>query len=165
MTEKDTKATKNRGSVELKIDYTRALTVGEVAKRSGVPVSTVHFYESKGLIQSTRTQGNQRRFPAVILRYIAIIKVAQSTGIPLKEIQDALGKFPANSKLTSEQWKEMSTQWKVSLDKRIRQLTRLRNELDHCIGCGCLSLSDCPLRNPDDVLGRKGPGARILERP
>lgn len=165
MTEKDTNATKNRGSSELKMDYSRALTVGEVAKRSGVPVSTVHFYESKGLIQSTRTQGNQRRFPAVVLRYIAIIKVAQSTGIPLKEIQDALGKFPANSKLTSEQWKEMSTQWKVSLDKRIRQLTRLRNELDHCIGCGCLSLSDCPLRNPDDVLGRKGPGARILERP
>lgn len=165
MTEKDTKATKSRGSGEITIDYTRALTVGEVAKRSGVAVSTVHFYESKGLIQSSRTQGNQRRFPAVVLRYIAIIKVAQSTGIPLKEIQDALGKFPANSKLTSEQWKEMSTQWKVSLDKRIRQLTRLRNELDHCIGCGCLSLSDCPLRNPDDVLGRKGPGARILERP
>ena len=165
MVEKDTKATKSRGSGEIKIDYTRALTVGEVAKRSGVPVSTVHFYESKGLIQSTRTQGNQRRFPAVVLRYIAIIKVAQSTGIPLHEIQEALGRFPANSALTSEQWQEMSTQWRKSLDKRIRQLTRLRNELDNCIGCGCLSLSDCPLRNPDDVLGRKGPGARILERP
>ncbi|AXO18859.1 redox-sensitive transcriptional activator SoxR [Providencia stuartii] len=165
MAEKNTKTTKRRGDGEHKIDFTRALTVGEVAKRSGVPVSTVHFYESKGLIQSTRTQGNQRRFPSVVLRYIAIIKVAQSTGIPLKEIQDALGKFPANSKLTSEQWKEMSTEWKTSLDRRIRQLTRLRNELDHCIGCGCLSLSECPLRNPDDILGRKGPVARILERP
>ena len=165
MTEKHTKTTKLREIKEETIDFTRALTVGEVAKRSGVPVSTVHFYEAKGLIQSTRTQGNQRRFPAVVLRYIAIIKVAQSTGIPLKEIQDALGRFPANSKLTSDQWKEMSTQWKTSLDKRIRQLTRLRNELDNCIGCGCLSLSDCPLRNPDDVLGKRGPGARILERP
>lgn len=165
MTDKDKKATKTRPTGQYKIESVRALTVGEVAKRSGVPVSTVHFYEAKGLIQSTRTQGNQRRFPSLVLRYIAIIKVAQSTGIPLKEIQDALGKFPANSQLTAEQWKEMSTEWKTSLDKRIRQLTRLRNELDHCIGCGCLSLSDCPLRNPNDVLGRKGPGARILERP
>lgn len=165
MTEKDMKTIKSQQQSEKTISFTRALTVGEVAKRSGISVATVHFYETKGLIQSTRTQGNQRRFPPVVLRYIAIIKVAQSTGIPLKEIQDALGKFPANSKLTSEQWKQMSTEWKVSLDKRIKQLTRLRNELDHCIGCGCLSLSDCPLRNPDDILGRKGPGARILERP
>ncbi|EKT52992.1 redox-sensitive transcriptional activator SoxR [Providencia burhodogranariea] len=165
MVEKDIKTIKGPQQPEKTIDFTRALTVGDVAKRSGVSVATVHFYETKGLIQSTRTQGNQRRFPPVVLRYIAIIKVAQSTGIPLKEIQDALGKFPANSKLTSEQWKQMSTEWKVSLDKRIKQLTRLRNELDHCIGCGCLSLSECPLRNPDDILGRKGPGARILERP
>lgn len=165
MTEKDTKAIKPRKESGKKIDFTRALTVGEVAKRAGVAVSTVHFYESKGLIQSTRTQGNQRRFHSVVLRYIAIIKVAQSTGIPLHEIQEALGRFPANSSLTSEQWKEMSTQWRSSLDKRIRQLTRLRNELDNCIGCGCLSLSDCPLRNPDNVLGKRGPGARILERP
>ena len=165
MASKDTKAIKPQKNRGINIDPTRALTVGEVAKRSGVPVSTVHFYESKGLIQSTRTHGNQRRFHSVVLRYIAIIKVAQSTGIPLQEIQDALGRFPANSALTSEQWKEMSTQWRVSLDKRIRQLTRLRNELDNCIGCGCLSLSDCPLRNPDDVLGKRGPGARILERP
>lgn len=164
MAEKKHENDKRRGDGEHKIDFTRALTVGEVAKRSGVPVSTVHF-TSQRIDQSTRTQGNQRRFPSVVLRYIAIIKVAQSTGIPLKEIQDALGKFPANSKLTSEQWKEMSTEWKTSLDRRIRQLTRLRNELDHCIGCGCLSLSECPLRNPDDILGRKGPGARILERP
>ncbi|BBG61049.1 Redox-sensitive transcriptional activator soxR [Providencia rustigianii] len=165
MADKGTKTIKTGKIKQEQIDFTRALTVGEVAKRSGVPVSTVHFYESKGLIQSARTQGNQRRFPPVVLRYIAIIKVAQSTGIPLKEIQDALGKFPANSKLTSEEWKGMSTEWKSSLDRRIKQLTRLRNELDHCIGCGCLSLSDCPLRNPEDVLGNKGSGAQILERP
>lgn len=165
MTDKGTKTTKSVKKQDKPLDLTRALTVGEVAKRSGVPVSTVHFYESKGLIQSTRTHGNQRRFHSVVLRYIAIIKVAQSTGIPLQEIQEALGQYPANSALTSEQWKEMSTQWKTSLDRRIKQLTRLRNELDNCIGCGCLSMSDCPLRNPGDILGQKGPGARILERP
>ncbi|MTB66160.1 redox-sensitive transcriptional activator SoxR [Providencia sp. wls1943] len=156
---------KTREIAAEKVDFSRTLTVGEVAKRAGVPVSTVHFYEAKGLIQSTRTQGNQRRFPPVVLRYIAIIKVAQSTGIPLKEIQDALGQFPANSKLTAEEWKGMSTEWKSSLDRRIKQLTRLRNELDHCIGCGCLSLKDCPLRNPEDILGNQGSGAQILERP
>ncbi|HHR5901217.1 TPA: redox-sensitive transcriptional activator SoxR [Providencia alcalifaciens] len=165
MVGKTMKTIKMREIAAEKGDFSRALTVGEVAKRAGVPVSTVHFYEAKGLIQSTRTQGNQRRFPPVVLRYIAIIKVAQSTGIPLKEIQDALGKFPANSTLTAEEWKSMSTEWKSSLDRRIKQLTRLRNELDHCIGCGCLSLRDCPLRNPEDILGNQGPGAQILERP
>lgn len=93
------------------LDISRALTVGELSKRSGVPVSTIHFYETKGLIKSTRTQGNQRRFPSIVLRYIAIIKVAQSTGIPLKEIQEALGQYPANSALTADQWTEMSTAW------------------------------------------------------
>ncbi len=148
-----------------KFDISRALTVGELSKRSGVPVSTIHFYETKGLIKSTRTQGNQRRFPSIVLRYIAIIKVAQSTGIPLKEIQEALGQYPANSELTADQWTEMSTAWQVTLDKRIQKLTRLRNELNHCIGCGCLSLAECPLRNPDDVWGNRGPGPQILERP
>ena len=148
------------------IDFSRALTVGEVARRSGVPVSTVHFYESKGLIASTRNSGNQRRFESVVLRYIAIIKVAQRTGIPLEEIREAMARFPQDSnKLTPAQWKQLSSQWRANLDERIRKLTRLRDELDTCIGCGCLSLKDCPLRNPDDVLGREGPGPRILERP
>ncbi|NJJ93594.1 redox-sensitive transcriptional activator SoxR [Proteus mirabilis] len=145
-----------------KIDFNRALTVGEVAKRSGVPISTLHFYEEKGLIKSSRSPGNQRRYPSVVLSYVAIIKAAQSTGIPLKEIQEILGKYPPNSKLTAEQWHEISTDWKIRLDERIRRLKRLRNGLDHCIGCGCLSLNDCPLRNPDDILGEKGPGAQML---
>ncbi|MGE8656752.1 MAG: redox-sensitive transcriptional activator SoxR [Achromobacter sp.] len=148
------------------IDITRVMTVGEVARRSGVPVSTIHFYESKGLIQSSRSDGNQRRFPGIVLRYIAIIKVAQRTGIPLDEIRAAMARFPQDgNKLTPAQWKELSSQWRANLDERIRKLTRLRDELDSCIGCGCLSLRDCPLRNPDDVLGRDGPGPRILERP
>lgn len=148
------------------IDITRVMTVGEVARRSGVPVSTIHFYESRGLIHSSRSEGNQRRFPGIVLRYIAIIKVAQRTGIPLEEIREAMARFPQDShKLTPTQWKELSSQWRANLDERIRKLTRLRDELDSCIGCGCLSLQDCPLRNPDDVLGRDGPGPRILERP
>jgi len=142
----------------------RSLTVGELAKRSGVPVSTLHFYESKGLITSLRSQGNHRRYAAIVLRYVAIIKVAQRTGIPLESIRAALSQYPAGSKLTAAQWKEMSSQWKDDLDDRIQRLMRLRNELDSCIGCGCLSLTDCPLRNPADVLGDDGPGAQILER-
>jgi MerR family redox-sensitive transcriptional activator SoxR len=141
------------------------LTVGEVSRRSGLPISTIHFYESKGLIYSTRTQGNQRRFPAVVLRYIAIIKVAQRTGIPLEEIKEALGRYLSGSKLTGAQWRELSSHWRKNLDERITKLMRLRDELDGCIGCGCLSLKECPLRNPGDVLGEKGAGPQILERP
>lgn len=147
------------------IDFSRLLTVGEVAHRAGVPVSTIHFYESKGLIASTRNAGNQRRFASVVLRYIAVIKVAQRTGIPLEEIKEALGRYPPGSKLTAVQWRELSTRWRTNLDERITKLTRLRDELDSCIGCGCLSLDECPLRNPQDALGAEGPGPRILERP
>jgi len=145
-------------------DFSRLMTVGEVARRAGVPVSTIHFYESKGLIVSTRNAGNQRRFASVVLRYIAIIKVAQRTGIPLDEIKTALGRYPAGSKLSAAQWRELSTRWRKDLDERITKLERLRDELDTCIGCGCLSLSNCPLYNPRDTLGQEGPGARILER-
>ncbi len=147
------------------IDFNRLLTVGEIAQRSGVPVSTIHFYESKGLIASTRNAGNQRRFAAITLRSIAIIKVAQRTGIPLEEIKQTLGRYPPGKKLTAAQWRAMSSRWRDSLNARIERLTRLRDELDSCIGCGCLSLKDCPLRNPADELGAQGPGARILERP
>lgn len=142
-----------------------ALTIGQVAKRSGVPVSTIHFYESKGLISSQRSSGNQRRFPSTVLRLIAIIKVAQRTGVPLEEIKQALAKYGTNAKLTAAQWRTISAELRASLDERIKKLTRLRDELDSCIGCGCLSLAECPLRNPDDVLGQEGAGPRLLERP
>jgi len=145
-------------------DQNRLMTVGEVARRAGVPVSTIHFYETKGLIASTRNNGNQRRFAPVVLRYIAIIKVAQRTGIGLDEIKQALGRYPPSSKLTAAQWRAMSAHWRKDLDARITKLTRLRDELDSCIGCGCLSLTKCPLYNPQDSLGQEGPGARILER-
>ncbi|MDQ7970449.1 MAG: redox-sensitive transcriptional activator SoxR [Oxalicibacterium faecigallinarum] len=143
----------------------RQLTIGEVATRSGVAVSAIHFYESKGLIQSMRTAGNQRRFPAGVLRRIAIIKVAQRAGISLEEIKTTLDSYPQGSKLTTKEWEKLSSRWRESMNERIERLTRLRDELDQCIGCGCLSLEDCPLRNPDDRLGKEGSGPRILERP
>ncbi|EPK7592140.1 redox-sensitive transcriptional activator SoxR [Serratia marcescens] len=147
------------------IDANRLLTVGEVAKRSGVAISALHFYESKGLIQATRNAGNQRRYPSVVLRYIAVIKIAQRAGIPLEEIRAALSRFPIGSKLTSEQWGVLSSAWRKTLDERIQRLTVLRDHFDSCIGCGCLSLADCPLRNPNDILGRQGAGAHIFEHP
>lgn len=143
----------------------RLLSVGEVAKRSGVAVSAIHFYESKGLIQSKRGANNHRCFPAVTLRYVAIIKVAQRAGLSLDEITQAFGRFAHGSNMKAEEWHQLSMQWREGLDERIARLTRLRDELDSCIGCGCLSLESCPLRNPYDELGKLGPGAHILERP
>jgi len=141
----------------------KALTVGEVAKRSGVAVSALHFYESKGLIKSSRTQGNQRRYPREILRRVAVIKVAQRVGIPLHEIRDALMTLPEGRTPTLADWELMSSKWRTDLDDRIGRLTRLRDQLAGCIGCGCLSIAACPLRNPYDVLSEQGPGPRLLD--
>jgi MerR family redox-sensitive transcriptional activator SoxR len=143
--------------------YKREITVGEVAKRSGVAVSTLHFYESKGLIQSWRTSGNQRRYAREVLRRVALIKVAQRTGISLAAIRKALKSLPRERTPNSDDWKKLSSAWRSDLTDRIARLTRLRDQLDGCIGCGCLSLGICPLRNPHDVLGKQGPGARILD--
>ena len=140
-----------------------ALSVGEVAKRSGVAVSTLHFYETKGLIRSLRTEGNQRRYPRGVLRRVAVIKVAQRTGIPLASIQTALARLPQGRAPTAEDWAELSRVWRVELDERIRRLSQLRDQLNDCIGCGCLSLKTCPLRNPQDALGALGSGPRLLE--
>ncbi len=141
----------------------RELSVGEVAARSGVAVSTLHFYEAKGLIASQRNAGNQRRYPRDVLRRVAIIKVAQRTGVPLAEIGEALQALPAGRSPGAADWQRLSANWRARLDARIRRLERLRDQLDGCIGCGCLSMDACPLRNPGDVLGEEGPGARLLE--
>lgn len=141
----------------------RALTIGEVAARSGVAVSTLHFYEAKGLIASWRNSGNQRRYAREVLRRVAVIKVAQRTGIPLKEIREALATLPEKRTPTSTDWEKLSARWRAQLNERIERLTRLRDQLDGCIGCGCLSLESCPLRNPWDCLAAEGPGARLLE--
>ncbi|QQO69558.1 redox-sensitive transcriptional activator SoxR [Klebsiella michiganensis] len=139
------------------------LTPGEVAKRTGVAVSALHFYESKGLIHSQRNAGNQRRYWRDVLRAVAIIKIAQRIGIPLATIGDAFGVLPEGHNLSAKEWKMLSSQWREELDRRIHTLTALRDQLDGCIGCGCLSRRDCPLRNPGDKLGEEGTGARLLE--
>ena len=139
------------------------LSVGEVAARTGVAVSALHFYEASGLIRSRRSAGNQRRYPREVLRRVAIIKVAQRTGIPLAEIQRALSSLPEGRTPTANDWKKLSSRWREDLDERIARLTRLRDQMDGCIGCGCLSLKNCPLRNPMDEVGEQGPGPRFLE--
>jgi len=141
----------------------RSLSVGEVAKRSGVSVSALHFYESKGLIRSWRTSGNQRRFPREVLRRVAVIKVAQRCGIPLKSIRDALSTLPEGRAPTAADWRRLSSRWHKELDERIARLRGLRDQLTGCIGCGCLSIDSCPLRNPWDVLAEEGPGPRLLD--
>lgn len=140
------------------------LSVGEVARRAGVAVSTLHFYETQGLIQSWRSLGNQRRYPRGVLRRVAVIRIAQQIGIPLSEIAEALKSLPEERTPTAEDWKVMSEQWCAQLDERIIRLTQLRDRLASCIGCGCLSVTDCLLRNRDDKLANEGPGARLLER-
>jgi MerR family redox-sensitive transcriptional activator SoxR len=139
----------------------KQLTVGEVAARSGVSVTALHFYESKGLINSQRNAGNQRRYPRAVLRRVALIKVAQRLGIPLAEIGEALKILPDDRAPTAADWQVLSEQWRRELDARIEQLTLLRDRLDGCIGCGCLSMEACPLRNQGDVLGEQGPGAHF----
>ncbi|MGE8501412.1 MAG: redox-sensitive transcriptional activator SoxR [Pseudomonas sp.] len=141
----------------------RPLTVGQVAERSGVSVSTLHFYEAKGLIHSQRNAGNQRRYSRQILRRVALIKVAQRLGIPLADIGAILATLPHDHTPTAADWQRFSQHWKQELDARIERLSRLRDQLTGCIGCGCLSMDDCPLRNPGDRLGNQGSGPRLLE--
>ncbi len=143
------------------MDSEQVLSVGEVAKRSGVAVSTIHFYERKGLIEGWRSGGNQRRYPRKILRRIAIIRIAQRAGIPLATIAEHLAKLP-NRNVSAAQWHDLSSEWRDELNSRIVSLTQLRDQLEGCIGCGCLSLSDCPLRNPEDKLAEEGAGPQLL---
>jgi MerR family transcriptional regulator, redox-sensitive transcriptional activator SoxR len=138
------------------------LTVGDVAKRSGLPVSTIHFWEAKGLIRSVRSDGNQRRFARAELRRIAVIKIGQRAGISLAEIREILDTLPHDRAVSARNWAALSRRWKADLDDRIARLTALRDGLGQCIGCGCLSLDKCWLRNPNDELAANGPGPRLL---
>jgi len=136
------------------------LSVGEVSKRAGVPVSTLHYYEEEGLIASWRTPANHRRYDRAELRRIAIIRVAQSVGVPLAEIKEALATVPRGKKISVAQWEAASAIWQTRLNDRIALLERLRDQLGFCIGCGCLSLKSCPLYNANDALAQKGAGPR-----
>jgi MerR family transcriptional regulator, redox-sensitive transcriptional activator SoxR len=138
------------------------LTVGQVAERSGVAISALHFYEAQGLIASRRTAGNQRRYPREVLRRVAFIRVSQGVGIPLRRIKAALDQLPDGRTPTRGDWERLSQAWRDDLDDQIGTLQRLRDNLSGCIGCGCLSLGLCKLMNPGDILGRQGPGPRNL---
>lgn len=140
-----------------------SLSVGQVAARSGLSVSAIHFYERKGLIRSWRNAGNQRRYRRDVLRRLAVIRVANRTGLPLASIATALADLPDERTPTVADWKLLSSHWRAELDERIARLTQLRDELTGCIGCGCLSLRKCPLRNADDRLSEDGSGPRLLD--
>ncbi|HEX4014476.1 MAG TPA: redox-sensitive transcriptional activator SoxR [Candidatus Cybelea sp.] len=139
------------------------LTIGEIAKRSGLPVSTIHFWESKGLIRSSRSDGNQRRFARAELRRLAVIKIGQRAGISLMEIRAMLDTLPADRAVSVRNWAALSKRWKQNLDDRIERLMALRDQLGRCIGCGCLSLNKCWLQNPYDELAEEGSGPRLLD--
>lgn len=141
---------------------TSLLSVGEISRRSGVAVSALHFYETCGLISSSRTAGNQRRYQRDTLRRLAVIQVAQQVGVPLRAIGDALASLPSSRTPTRADWAKLSSRWHAELSDRIAQLTRLRDTLDGCIGCGCLSIDRCRLYNPEDIGASEGPGPRRL---
>ena len=139
------------------------LTIGELAERSGVATSALRYYEAQGLIESERTSGNQRRFRRATLRRVAFIRSAQRVGLTLDEISDALATLPEGRTPTKADWARLSQGWRPRLDAQIERLERLRDKLDGCIGCGCLSLRTCALSNPDDEVAPRGPGAVYLE--
>ena len=138
------------------------LSIGEVAARCGVAPSALRFYEQEGLVSSTRSAGNQRRFAREVIRRVSFIRAAQRVGLTLDEIGAALDGLPAGRTPTRADWTEMSARWRPWLNTRIAALTALRDQLDTCIGCGCLSLETCALYNPDDGAARLGAGPRYL---
>ncbi|GAA5081215.1 MerR family redox-sensitive transcriptional activator SoxR [Thermocatellispora tengchongensis] len=140
----------------------KELTVGQLAARSGVAVSALHFYERQGLIFSRRTAGNQRRYRRDTLRRVALIRIAQRVGIPLAEIGAALAELPDRRVPGRADWERLSLRWRAELDQRIRHLQQLRDEFTDCVGCGCLSIDRCALANPYDRLRAQGPGPRRL---
>ena len=140
----------------------RFITIGQLAARTGVAVSAIRFYEDKRLIQSLRTAGNQRRFLRSDIRRVSFILIAQKLGLALVEIEGQLAKLPQGRAPTLSDWQQISRRMRFEIDQRIMLLTRTRNQLDQCIGCGCLSLQKCQLYNKDDRMGAKGAGPRAI---
>jgi MerR family transcriptional regulator, redox-sensitive transcriptional activator SoxR len=140
------------------------LTVGEVAHRSGFAASAIRFYDKEGLITATRTSGGQRRFERSMLRRLAFIRAARNVGLTLDEIATALDTLPDSRTPTRADWARLSKDWRARLDDQIAGLMALRDSLDSCIGCGCLSLKRCAISNPSDSAAQAGPGAVYLPR-
>lgn len=149
----------NLGGVE------NELSIGAVSERTGVAPSALRFYEAEGLIHSERTAGNQRRYHREVIRRVSFIRVAQQVGLSLEEIREALSSLPASRTPTTKDWEKLSAAWRPRLDAQIGVLERLRDRLDACIGCGCLSLGVCKLMNPGDVAHDAGPGPRFVLDP
>jgi MerR family redox-sensitive transcriptional activator SoxR len=156
-------------TIKVKLDFkSRAilgameLTIGEVAERAGVATSKLRFYEREGLITSTRSTGGQRRYHRDVLRRVAFVRAAQQVGLTLVEIRAALDRLPGRRTPTAQDWERLSASWRPVVEARIAELERLRDRLDSCIGCGCLSLKSCALSNPGDVAASLGPGARWI---
>lgn len=140
------------------------LTVGEVAKRSGFAPSALRYYEREGLVSVQRTSGNQRRYPRAVLRRLAFIRAARHVGLTLDEIRTALDQLPKGRTPTRADWTRISRLWKERLNDEIHALVALRDRLDSCIGCGCLSLRKCQISNPQDIAANNGPGAQYLPK-
>ncbi|MFL9984511.1 redox-sensitive transcriptional activator SoxR [Paraburkholderia sediminicola] len=138
------------------------ITIGELARRSGVAASAIRFYEEQGLISSTRTEGGHRQYRREVLRRVGFIRAAQAVGLNLSEIRSALETLPGQRTPTRQDWQRLSRAWQPLLQERIDGLIALRDQLASCVGCGCLSLKSCSLYNPDDVARRRGSGARYL---
>jgi MerR family redox-sensitive transcriptional activator SoxR len=138
------------------------LTIGAVSERTGIATSALRFYEAEGLIHATRSPGGQRRYARDTLRRVSFVRVAQQVGLTLDEIRDALHSLPERRTPTEKDWQRLSRSWRPRLDAQIAMLERLRDRLDGCIGCGCLSLRFCRMLNPDDRAGERGPGPRYV---
>ena len=144
------------------MDTKDLLTIGEVARRSGFPQSALRYYEREGLVSTTRTTGGQRRYERSVLRRLAFIRAARTVGVGLDEVRDGLDQLPAGRTPNRADWTRLSRSWRGRLDEQIEALVALRDGLDSCIGCGCLSLQRCPLYNSGDRMAAAGPGARLL---
>jgi MerR family transcriptional regulator, redox-sensitive transcriptional activator SoxR len=140
-----------------------ALSIGQVSERTGAATSALRYWEDLGLIHSVRTTGNQRRYERATIRRVSFIRAAQRVGLSLDEIGAALDTLPQGRTPTAGDWARLSRGWRRRLDEQIRRIEKLRDQLDACIGCGCLSLRTCALNNPSDVLADHGPGAVLLE--
>ena len=140
------------------------LSIGEVAARSGVAPSALRFYERQGLIESARTDGYQRRYDRAVLRRIAFIQAGRAAGVALAEIHASLAGLPTSRTPTRKDWERLSNKWRDDLDARIETLQALRDRLTTCIGCGCLSIDQCDLLNPDDEAAERGAGAHYLKK-
>ena len=138
------------------------LTIGDLADRSGVATSALGFYEAKGLIESQRTDGNQRRYVRATLRRVALIRAGQELGLSLAELSDALATLPHDKTPNKRDWERLSRTWRKRLDNQIAELIALRDDLTDCIGCGCLSLKSCAIFNPGDAASSLGAGPRYL---